>query len=170
MSSSGFAETPALGAISAAPGRSPRDGGETGGSFASRSSAPEVDRRRGSLNPEDFLALAVAGASGDRAEADASRVFRADPGASLASVFAAFAARSCFPGDALPIGGAFALTMLVFGAKKLDIARMPCASLESRFGGAIANGDTAPGARHPRQPQRAFELKPRHRPAVFETP
>jgi hypothetical protein len=116
------------------------------------------------------LALAVAGASGDRAEGDASRVFRADPGASLASVFAAFAARSCFPGDALPIRGAFALTMLVFGAKKLDIARMPCASLESRFGGAIANGDTAPGARHPRQPQRAFELKPRHRPAVFETP
>jgi hypothetical protein len=86
------------------------------------------------------------------------------------SVFAAFEARSSFIGDGLPIGGAFALTMLVFGAKKLDIARIPSASLESRLGGAIAGGDTARGVRHPRQPRRAFEWKnkPRHFPAVFE--
>jgi hypothetical protein len=118
------------------------------------------------------LALAVAGASGDRSSGDAfTLVFRADPGASrVLSVFAAFEARSSFIGDGLPIGGAFALTMLVFGAKKLDIARIPSASLESRLGGAIAGGDTARGVRHPRQPRRAFEWKnkPRHFPAVFE--
>jgi hypothetical protein len=96
------------------------------------------------------LALAVKGGTGDFAAGEAcvlltrgasSDTFLAfAPGASRAVVFNALAGSS-FLGDDRACGAE--LTMLVFGAKKLDIARMPCgASCESRLGGAIASVDT----------------------------
>jgi hypothetical protein len=68
-----------------------------------------------------------------------------DPGASLELVFNALP--PCFSADAVPISGT---TMLVLGAKKLDIARIPAASPESLLGGAISGGEVARAGEHAR--------------------
>ena len=94
-----------------------------------------------------FFALAVPGGAGLRpagwglacvatfvtsavGEFSAKRAF--EPGASDAVTFNALVCCFSFPGEAI-VG----VTMLVFGAKKLDIARMPAASPESRLGGVM---------------------------------